>query len=260
MNKYSFPIYIIFLVAASAFLISGCSTYLATISDPAILSRSPTIEATGVPSNETMTLTFNKKMNTDLSQLQNWIRFYNQYDTALYPATYESISWSSDGKTLTILNPGEWLGGDGSRVYWTASKEGFRDENGNYLMEGTVLFNYYMSGFGIVGRSPYYGEGNITHPRTLEVTFSSPISIESYLEFPFTASSEHTAGMMYPFPPTIDTYYLSNGNRTINMYISSYDAAGQVAIIVSPESQIWNESKTDSVPGGTFMWYYQNNN
>ncbi|MFC1766981.1 Ig-like domain-containing protein [Candidatus Margulisiibacteriota bacterium] len=259
MNKYSYSIYVLFLILLSVFAISGCSTYLAGSSDPAILSRSPSLGATSIASGETLTLVFNKKMNTSVN-LNDAITFYNQYNTAIYPNTYESVSWSGDGKTLTILNPGEWLGGDGSRVYWIASKEGFQDENGNSIVEGTVLFNHYMSGFGIVSRTPYITEGDIYHPRTLEVTFSMTVDAgtltpEVYWPGPSTAQ------IPYFFPPT---WEWSADFKTFRMMVSSWSASPATAV-ASIEGNVESFIGGYTIPRGasgyqSILWWYGNSN
>lgn len=254
MNKYSYYIYITALIIISFVMSTGCSTYLSGMSDPVILSRSPSLGATGVASNENIVITFNKKMDTTVN-LGNAIKFDNPNNTASGPTSATTVEWSGDGKTLSIVNPGGWTIDKGLRVYWTVSKEAFKDEEGKSVIENAVIMDYCLSGFGIVGRSPYYGEQNVVHPKTLEVTFSMPISIESFAANRVTPSTEHTAGN-----PSVAAFYLSNGNRTINLQVSSWQfPASQVALMVSYKL-ISDETNTYMIPAGTMLWYYENVN
>lgn len=246
MNKYVYILYLSFLMTASLFFISGCSNYLAESSDLVVVSVSPAIGATGVASNENISVTFNKIMDTS-KDLVNAVKFYNQNNTAVYPLTYESISWSNDNQTVTIVKPGNWIGGDGSRVYWIASEEGFMDEKGKYLLEGTVLADYYMSGFGIVGRSPYFGQESVYHPRTLEVTFN--MSIDA------TTLTYEVSPLPYSSQPSFE---ISGDLKTLSWHVSSWDAVGTVAITL--ESDLDDYNHVYKIPAGTYILYYQNAN
>ena len=231
-------------------MISGCANYLASSSAPVIISRSPAQGETGVASNEPIVITFNKKMDQTLGS--DPIKIYNQYNTALMPQTMGS-SWSNGGKTLTVTHEGDWSGGQGTRVYWIASKEGFSDEDGNFLLEGTVLADYYLSGFGVIYRSPYFSEEAVYHPKTIEVTFSSSVDPTSVLSV--AAASEHSAGIFYPQTPSVT---FSANYETVYWYIASWDAVGTVAL--TWENDVSNWEHTATIPAGTYILYYENAN
>ena len=66
MNKYSYTALLLFLIIISTFVISGCANYLENASAPYVISRTPTLGATGISPNETIVITFNKEMDTNI--------------------------------------------------------------------------------------------------------------------------------------------------------------------------------------------------
>ena len=143
MNKQAYIIYIAVLMLTSTIFISGCTSFLASSSAVTVISRTPTIGATAVASTENLVLVFNKAMDTSI-QLNDAINFDDANNTAGYPQTYESAGWSTGDTTLTIVSPGNWSGSASARAYWLASNEGFADEDGNSLLEGTVLLDFQL--------------------------------------------------------------------------------------------------------------------
>lgn len=140
-----------FLVFALLFLtfgfICGCGKYFTQYSAPTIISRSPVIGATLVPSHEVLWLKFNKTMdinNLDLSQLVSKVRSANDMNAVItIDATLTpEAAWEEDNTKLIISNVFFTSIESAARVHLIASKEAFEDNNGLYLQENADLWNY----------------------------------------------------------------------------------------------------------------------
>jgi hypothetical protein len=144
-NKIFISLIFSLCILAFAFA-SGCGKYIAQISPPVILTRSPVLGAGGVASTEALWLKFSKSMDTggtSVTEILSKVKIgIDMTATATFdPSLTPEATWSESDTKLTITNV-IFVPVPGNVVHIISSKESFQDTNGNFLGEGIDLWNY----------------------------------------------------------------------------------------------------------------------
>jgi len=172
--------------------------------------------------NANLTITFNRDMNTSVQ-----IVVTGESHTAGDPASFSSF-WS-DNRTFNFLVYGPMSGGGGTVVQLLSSFEGFQDSVGNFLPEGTVLwqFNYAYdpaqsySISGTVDRSSGTDEGEVI----LLVYDHQPSSYDD-LSFIDMATKDASSLPVPSALPTksagLDTYLFGDLGNGSNYYVTAW--------------------------------------
>jgi hypothetical protein len=146
MNTKTFSLLLVTLAFICIFFNFGCGKYLVQYSAPDILSISPTIDATGIASNEQLWIKFSKAMDPgDITMSGLGKRFIWASDmtaTTTFFAELTPEAYWTEENTKLILNNIFFINSPGTHVHIIASLEGFSDTDGKFLPEGTSMWKY----------------------------------------------------------------------------------------------------------------------
>ena len=224
---------------------------------PEVSSRTPTLEATGVASNETLIITFSTSMDT--ASTQNSITARNGTHTAGSHSGYTS-NWSNNNQTLTITNL-LWSGGGLTVVNLISSGEGVRSYAGIPMAANTDLWKYTLASQGggsgptpeVSSRSPLLDATGVSGSATLSVTFSTTMDTNSSEQSITVHPTLHTAGNPIPSSPSP---VWSNGNRTITFSnITGWTGPGKDVYVITNGEGV-RSSLGRPMPAGSVLWRY----
>ncbi|MCX5750982.1 MAG: Ig-like domain-containing protein [Candidatus Saganbacteria bacterium] len=214
--KKLLPIFVLFLLFFYVILVIGCGSAGGggggTVETPTIVSRTPTLDATGISQSATLELTFSIAMQTTVATA-----FAKRADTHTagdYIGTL-AFSWSNGNKTLRITGITSWDAGAGKIVSLLASLEGFRSVQGRALAENSVLWRYTLAGT----------SHNLTNMFMLHHSVGANLIAEGGVRTPVISNYNTVHGTSYKF---WDHGYNSDGltDYNGNPTLTNYDIPG----------------------------------
>ncbi|MCX5750512.1 MAG: Ig-like domain-containing protein [Candidatus Saganbacteria bacterium] len=166
-HKKSLLISVLFLCLIYIFiLITGCGIVnkeTPVTQSLEISTHSPAIGATGIASTASISITFNRSVNTPES---NGAITIGASHTAGSPEGSIVSTWSNENKTLTISGITGWSSGAARVVNIISnSTEAFKDYLGNKLTNGTELWRYTLAS----GGGQYVLGGTVTYGSTKNI-------------------------------------------------------------------------------------------
>lgn len=141
------------------------TTTTTTLANPIVSSRSPTLEATGVTSTETIYITFSEAISYEAMTINNFFTDYATYGAFHTAGTPElssaSLTWESATNTLYISGITDWsnlIAGNNSPKVNVLPKTGvITDLDGNSMLTTATLWNYTLE----PAPDPYQGAATI---------------------------------------------------------------------------------------------------
>jgi hypothetical protein len=126
-------------------LITGCGIVnkSTTSTGLEISTRTPALNATGIASTASISITFNHSINT--AESNKSMAFGSSHTAGTWEGTL-STTWGAENKTLIISGITGWSSGAAKVVHIISnSTEAFKDYSGNKLANGSTLWKYTLS-------------------------------------------------------------------------------------------------------------------
>jgi hypothetical protein len=195
MKSKQYLLYILLLSIFSFCFSSGCGRYFSQYSPPVILSRYPALNAGGVGSGETIWVKFSKSIDTagfTIGNLFGRVKVADDMTASpeLFATPTAEMTWSNSDTQLTISNV-FFIANPGNKVHILSSREAFTDTDGQMLTENAILWDYTLSGFNIISRSPTIDATVNDEGLTIEAVFNNPVDVTTFV---IATGESHTAG------------------------------------------------------------------